>query len=118
MALKLHGTISGAPIGADSDPNADEPGANRIVGTPSRHGHPLGGSLELLMFLQAGTSLAITVWIKVPGLSDTWFEFNTTPLVVLDLEVGIITGIPANTEIFLQVTAPVGAPEDFGFVLL
>lgn len=114
MALKLNGTITAAPITADAAPNTTEPPANRVTTTPLKDGQVFGGAFDMLLFLADGTTLDITAWVKVPGLGDSWHALGSAATVTA-LAVAFIEGVPPDSEIFLQVTAPVGNPTSFGF---
>lgn len=114
MALRINGRIAGSPIGTDASPNATEPPTTRIITTPQRNGHVLGGSLSMMVFVQDGTSATVVAWVRVPDLDNTWHALNAA-LLVTSLAAGTIANVPSNADVFLQVTAVVGNPTVLGF---
>lgn len=118
MPLLLHTLVTETPsITADDDPNTTEPANSRIVGTRVKNGEIGGGSWDLLALLQDGTSIDVTVWVKVDKLGGEWFRL-AAPVTVLDNEVAIIQNVPPDSQIFIQLTAPTGDPTAFGAALV
>jgi hypothetical protein len=126
----LNDSIKGDPLTADPLPNATQPQSGRVVRVG--RGSKSGGVRTLYLYLFDGTSVAVTVWIRVvvPGADPVWFQLGT-PTVVLKQVVNTITGIPADaaaasivsgggkeTKVFLQLTAPAGGPTKLGFAFV
>lgn len=121
----FNGLITGSPIAADPDPNTTPPNEQRVVRV-GQNKSVKGGVRTLFLYLIDGTSLDVTVWIKVVNAGVvSWFRFGS-PIAVAKLVVSTATGIPADaaaragsfgvvTEVFLQVTNPVGNPTMLGF---
>lgn len=119
MALKLHATIIGSPLSADADPNTTPPAERRIIKTPMSNGYANGGLLTALMFLHDGTTADVEVFVRVPGLGDGdgWHSLNPTPVTVTANQVQSVSNIPADADVFFQLTNVVGNPTELGIML-
>lgn len=114
MSLELRHTIVGAPIAADADPNTTAPSADRIFSTPLRSGSWTGGPVTLYGLLADGTSCSFTVWAFSTQYAK-WFQIGAATAVTA-LVMGSVTNIPSGADVFIQITAPVGDPTQFGVV--
>lgn len=123
--------IKGSPIAADPNPNTTQPPPDRVTRVGMNKSKK-GGTRTLFLYLLDGTSLDVTVWIKVDrGASSdpVWFRFGTAGSTVLSKVVSTVSGVPADmaavisasgtieikTEVFLQVTNPTGNPTQLGY---
>lgn len=98
--------ISGAPPGADADPNVTPPIASRIIESPHMQGNRLP---KVILWAVGGTSIPVTVYAKDETVS------NTAPWIPLAASITVITGVtstldvPPNAKLFFRNGAAVGA---------
>ena len=115
MALSLHLLVRGAPLVADPDPNVTAPAPERRIVTPVRRGIATGGPVQIIGLLFDGTSINFTVWVRSDELG-VWFKLGDTTNVSAARS-GIVGGVPCEAEVFVQLTAPAGAPTRFGIAI-
>ena len=116
MSLDLRQVVNLLPVPTDPDPNTVEPLPSRVIEVPSRFSSSTSEGYQLGALLKDGASIDVTAWTKSLELS-TWVRL-TTPKTVLALTIALVDGLPGGSDVFLQMTNPVGGPTVIGFILL
>lgn len=99
-------TNGGSALVADTAPNTAEPVADRVLETPSS---PTGARLRLVATAVGGTSYAVQLWVRDPGMGR-WFSLLASAAVVAaDAAVDLGVDLPLGARLFPEITAVTGA---------
>lgn len=113
FALSWIGTVGGAALSTDSDPNSAAPSAGRILRITGKRGALCTHSgVSVIKYVAAnGTAITVQPWFY-DDTRAVWIKFGgTTTITVGTTNIGTSTGAVGNmagAKFFVQVTANAG----------
>lgn len=117
MLTHYIGTVGGAALGTDSDPNTAAPNeATRVFEAPtSRGGAP--GSSRMFIAVTGGTTVSVLPWVLEPGMgapgtAGRWMALGTAGVACLVDDLTLLAFLVPRSakplKMFLQITANTG----------
>jgi len=109
---KWVGTLGGAALSTDSDPNTSEPVTNRVIrARAKRDGVMVMGTMLLRVVIADGTSLTFRPWMY-DNHESKWIPHGNAQTVTFATgNIGNGTVLPGNiagAKVFVQITANTG----------
>jgi len=116
MSLAFSQVVNLLPVPVDPDPNMAEPSPSRVLQVPNRFSSSTTEGYQLGGVLKDGGSIDVTVWAKSVELGG-WVKLAPIKTAIA-LMACMVDGLPGGSDVFVQMTNPVGGPTSIGFFLL